>query len=133
MAALFRRLGDAAVDAEPLCLALEGGGPAVASAHRQRDQEPPRLHRARAAGPRVLCRPVADRRRHPDELCRRDGKGVRPARAISELERVAVADACAPGVQAFGREGWGVPVREVGQWSLFFISFGITEFNLTAR
>ena len=57
---------------------------------------------------------VADRRRHPDELCRRDGKSVRPARAISELERVAVAHARAAGVPALGREGRGVPVREVG-------------------
>ena len=29
---------------------------------------------------------VADRRRHPDELCRRDGEGVRQARAVSELD-----------------------------------------------
>ncbi len=56
---------------------------------------------------------VADRRRHPDELCRRDGEGVRQARAVSEPARVAVADARAAGVPALDREGRGVPVREV--------------------
>ena len=56
---------------------------------------------------------VADRRRHPDELCRRDGKSVRPARALSEFERVAVADACAAGVPALCGEGRGVPVCEI--------------------
>ncbi len=64
-------------------------------------------------GQGVLRRQLADRRRHPDELCRRDGKSVRPARAISEPERVAVAHARAAGVPALGREGRGVPVCEV--------------------
>ena len=55
----------------------------------------------------------ADRRRHPDELCRRNGKGVRQARAVSEPGRVAGADARAAGVPALDREGRGVPVCEV--------------------
>ena len=45
---------------------------------------------------------VADRRRHPDELCRRDGKGVRQARAVSEPGGVGDADARAAGVPALG-------------------------------
>ena len=56
---------------------------------------------------------VADRRRHPDELCRRDGQGVRQARAVSGSERVAVADARAAGVPALDREGRGLPLCEI--------------------
>ncbi len=56
---------------------------------------------------------VADRRRYPDELCRRDGKSVRQARAVSEPDGVARANARAAGVPALGREGRGVPVCEV--------------------
>src|ERR1700694_6163150 len=110
MAALFGRLSDAAADAEPLCEQVEGGGRALASAHRQRDRQPPRLCRRRAEGPRILYRQLAERCRYPDELCRRDGKNIRQARALSEPQRLAIADACAAGVPALGREGWGVPV-----------------------
>ena len=88
----------------------EGGGRAAASAHRQRTGQPSRLCRRRAEGPRLLRRPVADRRRHPDELCRRDGKGVREARPVSEPRGLADADARPAGVPALGREGRGVPV-----------------------
>src|SRR5882724_8382822 len=114
VAALLGRLGDAAADAEPLCQQAEGGGGAAASAHRQRDGQSSRLCRSCAEGTRILCRQRADRRRYPDELCRRDGEGVRQARALSELERLAVAHARAAGIPAQRREGWGVPVREVG-------------------
>src|SRR6266581_7432528 len=114
MAALLGRLGDAAADAEPLCLEAEGGGDAAASTDRQRDGQSSRLCRRRAEGTRILCRQLADRRRYPDELCRRDGEGVRQARPLSEFERLAVADARPAGVPAQRREGRGVPVREVG-------------------
>ena len=90
---------------------LKEAGRPVASAHRQRNGQSSRLCRRRAEGPRVLCRQVAVRRRYPDELCRRDGEGVRQARAVSELERVAVADACPAGVPALDREGRGLSVR----------------------
>ena len=53
---------------------------------------------------------VADRRRYPDELCRRDGKGVRQARPVSEPRGLAGAHARPAGVPALGREGRGVPV-----------------------
>ena len=53
---------------------------------------------------------VADRRRHPDELCRRDGKGVREAGAVSEPGGLAGADARPAGIPALDREGRGVPV-----------------------
>src|SRR4029453_14421234 len=53
MATLFRGLGDAAVDAESLCLTPEGGRRAAASAHRERDRQSPRLHRGGARQPRV--------------------------------------------------------------------------------
>ena len=56
---------------------------------------------------------VADRRRHPDELCRRDGKSVRQARAVSEPGGLAGADARPAGIPALGREGRGVPVCDV--------------------
>ena len=64
----------------------------------------------RAEGAGVLCRPVADRRRHPDELCRRDGKSVRQAGAVSEPRGLAGTDARPAGVPAEHREGRGVPV-----------------------
>src|SRR6266481_1556825 len=113
MAALFRRLGNASVDAEPLCLAAEGSRQPLASAHRQRARQPSWLRRQRAEGPRILRRPVADRRRHPDELCRRNGEGLRQTGTVSEPRRMAVADACAARVPALGGEGRGVPVRKV--------------------
>ena len=59
----------------------------------------------------VLCRQVVFRGRYPDELCRRDGQGVRQARAVSRLERLAVAHACPAGVPALDREGRGLSVR----------------------
>src|SRR5882724_480143 len=113
MAALFRRLGNASVDAEPLRLAVEGGGRSLASAHRQRARQPSRLRRQRADGPPILRRPIADRRRHPDELRRRDGEGLRQAGTVSEPLGLAVADACAARVPALGGEGRGLPVRKV--------------------
>ena len=79
--------------------------------------QPSRLCRRRAEGTRVLRRPVADRRRYPDELCRGDGKGVRQARPVSESRRVAVAHARPAGVPALGREGRGVPVCEADRSS----------------
>src|ERR1700694_1408756 len=108
MDALFGRLCDAAADAEPLCLKVEGGGRSLASAHRQRDGQPPRLCRRCPYGPRILCREVADRRRYPDERGRRDGESLQQARAVSEPRRVAVADARPSRVPALNREGWGV-------------------------
>ena len=93
-----RRVGNAAADDEALCGTIgRGGGPADA-AHRKRDRQPSRLCRRRAEGEGVLCRPIAVGRRHPDELCRRDGKSVRKTRALSEPRGVADADARA----AFG-------------------------------
>src|SRR5882724_5350047 len=113
MAALFRRFGDAALDAEPLRLAIEGGRQPASSSDRQRTFQPSRLYRWRAEGPRILRRPVADRRGHPDELCRRDGEGLRQARTVSKPRRLAVADACAACLPALSREGRGVPVCEI--------------------
>src|SRR4030081_1397558 len=113
MAALCGRLRDAAADAEFLCRKVERGGRTLASAHRQRDRQPPRLCRRRTKGAGVLCRRLADRRRYPDELCRRNGKSVREAWALPEPQRLAVADARAAGVPALSREGRGVQVREV--------------------
>ena len=78
-------------------------------------EKPSRLCRRCAEGQEILCRDVADRRRHPDELCRRNGKGVRKARALSEPRGVADADACPAGIPALGRKGRGVPVREIGR------------------
>ncbi len=46
-------------------------------------RQSPRLCRRRAEGQGILRRQLADRRRHPDELCRRDGKSVRQARTVS--------------------------------------------------
>src|SRR5712671_6588316 len=114
VAALLGRLGDAAADAEPVCLEAEGGGGAAASADRQRDGQSSRLCRRRAEGTRIPCRQFADRRRYPDEFCRRDGEGIRQARPLSEFERLAVADARPARVPAQRREGRCVPVCEVG-------------------
>src|ERR1700674_160536 len=72
-----------------------------------------RLCRFRAEGQAILCRRHADRRRYPDEFCRRHGKSVRQARAVSKSERVAVAHAHAPRLPALDREGRGVSVCEV--------------------
>src|ERR1700692_3334512 len=118
MAALFRGLGDAAADAEPLCLPVEGSRYAATSAHRQRDRQPSRLCRWRAEGQGVLYRQHADGGRYPDELCRRNGKGVQQARAVFQSRRVADADARAPGIPAFGREGRYLPLREIGVLSM---------------
>src|SRR5580692_2674506 len=104
MAALFRRLGDAAPYAEPVCIEVEGGRSAATSAHRFGDGQPSRLCRGRAEGARVLYWKIADRRRYPDEFRGRDGKSVRQAWALSEPDRLAVADACAAGVPALGRK-----------------------------
>jgi glutathione S-transferase len=103
-----------------LCLAVEGGRRSPASAHRQRTRQPSRLRRRRAEGPRILRRPIADRRRHPDELCRRDGEDLRQARTVSEPVRVAVARARAACVPALGGEGRGVPVRQVAWAGTFY-------------
>ena len=54
--------------------------------------------------------PSLIRRRHPDELCRRDGKSVRQARTVSEPRGLAGTDARPAGIQAEHREGRGVPV-----------------------
>ena len=72
--------------------------------------QPSRLCRRRAEGAGVLCRGVADRRRHPDELCRRDGKSVREAGAIPEPRGLAGTDARSAGVPAFNRQGRAVQV-----------------------
>ena len=56
--------------------------------------------RRRAEGPRVLCRPVADRRRYPDEFCRRDGKSVREAGPYPNLAAWLGRDARPAGVPA---------------------------------
>ena len=65
-------------------------------------RQPSRLCRRRAEGPRVLRRPVADRRRYPDELCRRDGKSVREARTRIRTSRPGCR-ACTPGRRSSGR------------------------------
>jgi glutathione S-transferase len=70
--------------------------------------------RSCASRPRVLHRLRAHGRRHPDELCRRDGEGVRQARPVSKPLSLALAHACAPGLPALGREGRGVPVCDLG-------------------
>src|SRR6202023_645308 len=77
-----------------------GGRCAPASAHRQRDEKSSRLCRRRLEGPRIFRRQHADRRRCPDELCRRNGKSIRKARALSESRRLAGADARAARVPA---------------------------------
>src|SRR5258708_24710576 len=107
-------LGQAVADDEPVCLEAEGGGGAAASADRQRDGQSSRPCGRRAEGTRIPCRQLADRRRYPDEFCRRDGEGVRQACPVSEFERLAVAYARPAGIPAQRRQGWRVPVPEVG-------------------
>src|SRR6202035_2507032 len=118
MAALFRGLGDAAADAEPLCLPVEGSRCAATSAHRQRDRQPSRLCRWRAEGQGVFYRQFADGGGYPDELRRRNGQGLQQARAVSKSRRVADADARAPGVPTLGRKGRRLPLREIGVLSM---------------
>src|SRR4029077_20287331 len=118
MAALFRGLGHVAADAEPLCLPVEGSGCAATSAHRQRDRQPSRLCRWRAERQGVLYRQFADGRGYPDELRRRNGQGVQQARVVFQSRRVADADARAPGIPAFDREGRRLPLREIAVLSM---------------
>src|SRR4249920_2766766 len=114
MAALFRGIGHAAVDAQSLCVQAEGGRRGVASADRQRDRQSSRIRRWRAEGQGVFHRQFADRRRYPDELCRRNGQSVQQAWPVSQSRRLAHAHARAAGVPTFHREGRRLPLCEIG-------------------